>query len=151
MRILITSVCLVVFVGIAGCKSVPASSRPTAAAASASLLSYDEAMQLPVEIGDATQYGGESQLSSQQVADEMNTHLDQMYNECIERELRRGSGLGTVSIDLVICGYDGSVRGATIDKGSRRFQRCMEGLLEEIHFPTFSGVRMGARYQFHID
>ena len=43
--------------------------------------SYEEAMELPIEIGDATDDGGEMQLGASEVARFMDAHLDEMYDE----------------------------------------------------------------------
>lgn len=113
------------------------------------MVSYEEAMARPVEIGDAAVEGGEAQLSGDRVARLMDDHLDEMYDECIEQELRRGNELGTVTIDLAIRGKDGMILGATIDPGRRRFKKCLENYLEDVRFPEFASPRMGARYRFH--
>ena len=88
-------------------------SQPTVGSAQASLISYDEAMQRPVAIGDATKKCREKQLSSNQVVAEIDSHLDQMYRRCVVSESRRGKVPGTVTIDIAILG-DGSVQGATV-------------------------------------
>jgi hypothetical protein len=113
------------------------------------IVSYEEAMARPVEIGDATAEGGEAQLSGDQVARFMDDHLDEMYEECIQKELERGNELGTVTIDLAIRGRDGMVLGATVEPGRRRFRKCLESYLEDVRFPKFASPRMGARYRFH--
>jgi len=113
------------------------------------MVSYEEAMARPVEIGDATAEGGEAQLSGDQIAQFMDDHLDEMYDECIVKELSRDNELGTVTIDLAIRGRDGMVLGATIDPGRRRFKKCLESYLEDVRFPKFASPRMGARYRFH--
>lgn len=113
------------------------------------MTSYERAMARPVEVGDATAEGGEAQLSGEEVATFMDDHLDEMYELCIEKELRRENELGTVTIDLAIRGKDGMVLGTTIDPGRRRFKKCLEDYLEDVRFPTFASPRMGARYRFH--
>lgn len=113
------------------------------------MMSYEEAMARPVEVGDATADGGEAQLSGEEVASFMDDHLDEMYELCIEKEIRRENELGTVTIDLAIRGKDGMVLGTTIDPGRRRFKKCLENYLEDVRFPTFASPRMGARYRFH--
>jgi len=113
------------------------------------LTTYEEAMARPMELGDATANGGEAQLSGEEVASFMDDHLDEMYELCIEKEIRRENELGTVTIDLAIRGKDGMVLGTTIDPGRRRFKKCLEDYLEDVRFPTFASPRMGARYRFH--
>lgn len=113
------------------------------------MMSYEEAMALPVEIGDVTSEGGERPLSASEVARVMDGHLDEMYEECVRRELERDNVLGTVTIDLAIRGVDGMILGATVEPGRRRFKKCLESYLEDVRFPTFASPRMGARYRFH--
>ncbi|MGB9337758.1 MAG: hypothetical protein WCB63_00925 [Polyangiales bacterium] len=115
------------------------------------MMSYEEAMALPVELGDPTAGGGEGQLTADEIARFMDDHLDEMYDECIKKELQRGNELGTVTIDLVIRGKDGMVVGTTIEPGRRRFQNCLEGYLEDVRFPPFASARMGASYRFLTD
>ena len=108
------------------------------------MMSYDEAMALPVELGDASAGGGEGQLTGDEIARFMDDHLDDMYDECIRKELQRGNELGTVTIDLAIRGKDGMVVGTTIDPGRRRFKNCLEDYLEDVRFPPFASARTGA-------
>jgi hypothetical protein len=115
------------------------------------MMSYEDAMALPVEIGDASVDGGEAQLTGKEIARFMDERLDEMYDECIEKELRRGNELRTVTIDLAIRGKDGMVLGTTIEPGRHRFRKCLEDYLEDVRFPTFASARMGARYRFHTD
>lgn len=115
------------------------------------MMSYEDAMALPIELGDANVDGGEAQLSAATITRVMDGHLDSMYRACIEKELRRGNPLGTVTMDLAIRGEDGMVLGATIDPGRRRFRSCLEDYLEDVRFPTFAAARMGTRYRFFTD
>jgi len=132
-----------------GCASgVPSASRQKVGSTQAALISYDEAMQTPVAMGDVTKNCPEKQLSSEQVVAEMDRHLDTMYTRCVVSEYKRGGRLDTVTIDIAILG-DGSVQGATVAPGSKRFGRCIINLVEGVQFPKFSAPRMGARYQFH--
>lgn len=131
-----------------GCAGSGASEVPTVRSTQAALISYDEAMQQPVEVGDATDECPEQQLSDTQVVAEMDRHLDAMYRQCVVSEYQRGGKLDTVTIDIAILG-DGSVQGATVSPGSKRFRTCIAGVVEDVRFPEFPAPRMGARYQFH--
>jgi hypothetical protein len=122
--------------------------QPTIAGTQAALISYDEAMQEPVAIGDATKNCPERQLSGDQVVAEMDARLDEMYRECVIREARRGKVPNTVTIDIAIL-RDGSVQGATVSPGTLRFRSCIGDIVETVRFPKFTAPRMGARYQFH--
>jgi len=134
---------------LAGCNGGGQSaSQPTVGSTQATLISYDEAMQRPVAIGDATKKCRERQLSGDQVVAELDRHLDEMYHQCVVSESRRGNVPSTVTIDIAILG-DGSVQGATVSPGSKRLQGCIGNIVEKISFPKFAAPRMGARYQFH--
>ena len=113
------------------------------------MMSYEEAMAAPIDLGDVTSDGGEAQLTGEEVARVMDAHLDEMYEACIRKELERDNELGTVTVDLAIRGSDGMVLGATVEPGRRRFKKCIVGYLEEVRFPGFASARMGARYRFH--
>ena len=133
---------------LGGCGGSAVSDEPTVRSTQAALISYDEAMQRPVEVGDATDACPERQLTDSQVVEEMDRHLDEMFERCVVSEYQRGGRLDTVTIDIAILG-DGSVQGATVSPGSPRFQSCIVGVVEDVKFPEFSAPRMGARYQFH--
>jgi hypothetical protein len=122
--------------------------QPTVSSTQAALISYDEAMQKPVAIGDVTEKCREKQLRGEQVTAELDRHLETMYRQCVVSEARRGKVPSTVTIDIAILG-DGSVQGATVSPGSKRFRGCIGDIVETIRFPKFAAPRMGARYQFH--
>lgn len=134
--------------GALGCSGGQSAGQPTVAGTQASLISYDEAMQKPVVMGDVTKKCREKQLRDDQVVAELDAHLDEMYRECVLSEARRTKVPSTVTIDVAILG-DGSVQGATVSPGTQRFRRCIGGIVEKIRFPKFAAPRMGARYQFH--
>jgi serine/threonine protein kinase len=111
--------------------------------------SYDEAMSRAVEIGDASQGGGEGRLTGAQVASVMNRNLNRFYSKCVIPEVKSGTQLGNVKVDLAIAG-NGSVLGATVRGGGAGFQTCMGQQIASVRFPTFGAPRMGARYNFDV-
>jgi hypothetical protein len=111
--------------------------------------SYDDAMSRAVEIGDASQGGGEDRLTGAQVARVMNHNLNRFYRKCVIPELKGGAQLGNVKVDLAIAG-NGSVLGATVRGGGPGFQTCMGQQMASVRFPTFGAPRMGARYNFDV-
>jgi serine/threonine protein kinase len=112
--------------------------------------SYDDAMSQAVEIGDASQGGGEGRLTGAQVAGVMNGNLNRFYNKCVLPEVKSGGKPGNVKVDLAIAGT-GSVMGATVHSGSASFQGCMGQQIKSVRFPTFGAPRMGARYSFTVN
>lgn len=111
--------------------------------------SYEDAMNEVVDIGDATGSGGEARLSPAQVAGVMNGHIDSFFG-CVSAELRGGRSLGRVRIDMAI-GGSGAVMGSSVRAGSPEFQRCVQGRVAAIRFPSFSAPRMGASFSFSAD
>ena len=100
-----------------------------------------------VDIGDATRGGGgEGRLSPAQVQGVMNGQINSMFG-CVSNELRSGRSLGRVRIDIAIAG-SGQVQGSSVRAGSPEFQRCIQGRVGGIRFPSFGAPRMGASYSF---
>lgn len=112
--------------------------------------SYSEAMSQAMEIGDASQGGGEGRLTGNQVASVMNRNLNRFYNRCVMPEVKSGGKPGAVKVDLAIAG-SGSVMGATVHGGSPSFQGCMGQQIKTVRFPSFGAPRMGARYTFTVN
>ena len=121
-----------------------------AAKRSGGFFSYNEAMSQAMEIGDASQGGGEGRLTGNQVASVMNRNLNRFYGKCVVPEVKSGGKPGNVKVDLAIAG-SGSVMGATVHGGSAGFQGCMGQQIKSVRFPTFGAPRMGARYSFSVN
>ncbi len=112
-------------------------------------LSYEDAMNEAVNLGDATMGGSERQLTSADVAGVMNRNINRLFS-CVGQELRGGGSLHQVQIDLAILG-SGRVQGASVRQGSPAFKQCIAGRVRGIQFPSFPAPRMGARYSFSVD
>jgi len=112
-------------------------------------LTYEDAMNEAVNLGDATMGGSERQLTSADVAGVMNRNINRMFS-CVGAELRRGGNVSRVQIDLAILG-SGAVQGASVRQGSPQFKQCIAGRVRGIRFPSFPAPRMGARYSFAVD
>jgi hypothetical protein len=113
-------------------------------------LSYEDAMNQAVEMGNLNQAGGERRLSPGEVAGVMNRHVNRIYAACVVPAARSGEHLGEVTIDLAIAG-SGQVLGASARPGSGSFQSCISRAVGSVRFPTFPAPRMGARYKFSVD
>ena len=116
-------------------------------------MTYEEAMNQAVNLGDVSGGGGggggERQLTPNDVAGVMNRNLNGLFS-CVSAELRSGGALSTVQIDLAIAG-SGQVLGASSRQGSGTFKTCIGSRARGIRFPTFPAPRMGARYSFSVD
>lgn len=105
-------------------------------------LSYEEAMNQIADLGSAAGGGSERRLTPQQVAGVMNANINRLV-PC----LSRGSGGGSVRIDMAILG-SGQVQGASVRNGTPAFQQCVASRVRQIRFPSFPAPRMGASYTF---
>lgn len=112
------------------------------------LASYVEAMLEPAELGDLTNDEGQQHLSSTKVSDVMNKHVNDIFQGCVLREIKK-TRMSRISIQMVISGK-GKITGATTKPGSKPFQICVARKLIAINFPKFSAPRMGAEYTFSI-
>lgn len=113
------------------------------------LPSYAEAMLKPADLGDLTNEGDEEHLRADTIADVMNSHVNDIFNGCVLREMK-STKLNRIAIQMVISGK-GKVAGATTKPGSKPFQRCVARKLIAVRFPKFSAPRMGAEYAFRIE
>ena len=113
------------------------------------LPSYVEAMLEPAELGDLTNDEGQQHLSSTKVSDIMNRHVNDIFQGCVLREIKK-TRMSRISIQMVISGK-GEITGATTKPGSKPFQICVNRKLIAINFPKFSAPRMGAEYTFSFE
>lgn len=113
------------------------------------LPSYVQAMLEPAELGDLSNDEGQAHLSSAAVSEIMNRHVNEIFQGCVLRELKK-TRMSRVSIQMVISGK-GEVTGATTKPGSKAFQGCVAKKLIAINFPKFAAPRMGAEYKFSFE
>jgi hypothetical protein len=121
----------------------------TAMRAKGQLPSYVEAMLEPAELGDLSNDEGQQLLSSTEVSNIMNQHVNDIFQGCVLREIKN-TRMSRISIQMVISGK-GEITGATTKPGSKTFQHCVNRKLIAINFPKFSAPRMGAEYTFSIE
>ncbi|QQR89722.1 MAG: hypothetical protein IPJ88_16290 [Myxococcales bacterium] len=112
-------------------------------------LSYEDAMNQAVDLGDVSGGNDIATLSSEQIASVMNRSMRSLSN-CVGAELRSASRPGAVRIDLAIEG-SGRVLGASVHAGSASFKSCVVAQVRKVKFPSFSSPRMGATFTFRVD
>src|SRR5690606_16596922 len=93
-------------------------------------LSYEDAMNEVVDLGNVQQGGSMSRLTPQQVAGVMNQNINRLI-PCVARE----PGVGTVRIEMAIAG-SGQVLGASVRNGSPAFQSCISSRVRAVRFPS---------------
>lgn len=106
--------------------------------------SYEQAMNVAIDMGSAKQAGGERQLTPQQVAGVMDRKLNALWG-CV-----RGGVKGKITIDMAIAG-GGNVLGATVKGGDGAFKSCILGKVRRLRFPGVPAPRTPARYSFVVD
>ena len=112
-------------------------------------MSYEEAMNQVVELGDANSEASMRRLTPDQVAGVMNRQIN-TFVPCIRSEQSGAGNAGTVRIDMAILG-NGRVQGASVRSGSPAFRRCVLSRVRRIRFPSFPAPRMGASYSFNAN
>lgn len=105
-------------------------------------LTYEDAMNQAVELGNVEQGGGEQTLNAAQVAGTMNGNV-RRFARCIGIE----GASHNVSMSLAIAG-SGQIVGVSVSSGSPAFQQCVASTARGIRMPPFSAPRMGASYNF---
>lgn len=111
-------------------------------AAGGGALSYEDAMNQAVDLGNVEQGGGEQTLTAAQVAGTMNGNV-RRFARCIGID----PSVRSVSMNLAIAG-NGSIIGASVSSGSPAFKQCVASTARGIRMPPFSAPRMGASYSF---
>jgi serine/threonine protein kinase len=111
-------------------------------------LSYEDAMNQAVNLGDVSSGGAMTQLSRDDIKATMDRQLAS-FQGCVNQETARGGALGRVSMNMAIMG-DGSVQGVSVSAGSDAFKQCIAGRVRSVRFPSFSAPRMGATYAFDL-
>jgi serine/threonine-protein kinase len=105
-------------------------------------LSYEDAMNQAVDLGNVEQGGGEQTLTAAQVAGTMNGNV-RRFARCIGVD----PSVRSVSMSLAIAG-SGSIVGVSVSSGSPAFKQCVASTARGIRMPPFSAPRMGASYSF---
>ncbi|MBI2895422.1 MAG: serine/threonine protein kinase [Deltaproteobacteria bacterium] len=105
-------------------------------------LSYEDAMNQAVDLGDVERGGGEQTLSAAQVAGTMNGNI-RRFARCIGID----PSVRSVSMSLAIAG-SGQIVGASVNQGSPAFRQCVASAARSIRMSPFSAPRMGASYNF---
>jgi len=118
----------------------PGGARP--AAGGGGSLSYEDAMNQAVDLGNVEQGGGEQTLTAAQVAGTMNGNV-RRFARCIGID----PTVRSVNMSLAIAG-NGSIVGVSVSSGSPAFKQCVASTARGIRMPPFSAPRMGASYSF---
>lgn len=102
---------------------------------------YDDSINL----GDATEGGGDETLSQEQVQQVMSAHIS-LLSGCLLEERRRNPDTKGVSFDFIIKG-SGQVAGVKANGSTETpLAACIYGKLQSVQFPKFNGAKTHASF-----
>jgi hypothetical protein len=106
-------------------------------------MSYEEAMNVAVELGNLQDHGGQQQLTQEVIASVMDRNV-RRFLPCVV-----GGSVKKVSMDLVI-GGDGRVIGVSVAQGDAKLKQCVSSKIRGIKFPESSAPRTAASWYFEL-
>ncbi len=106
-------------------------------------MSYDEAMNVAVELGSLKNKGGQKQLTPQTISRIMDRNV-RRFLPCVA-----GGSVKKVSMDLVI-GGNGKVIGVSVAQGDSKLKRCVSSKIRQIKFPESPAPRTPASWYFEL-
>jgi hypothetical protein len=104
----------------------------------------------PTRLGDASQEGGEEQLSPEQIQSAMNSSKGKALAFCIAEERRRNPMLHEIALEFILHGT-GQVTAVRVNgqKGTP-LASCMFQKMRAITFPKYNGPKMAAGFNWNI-
>lgn len=106
-------------------------------------MSYDEAMNMGVDLGNLKNSGGQQQLTANDIAGIMNRNV-RKFLPCVA-----GQSVKRVDMDIAI-GGDGRVIGVSVKQGGGSMQSCVSSKIRSIKFPASGSPRTAASWYFEL-
>jgi hypothetical protein len=106
-------------------------------------LSYEEAMNMGVNLGGLDRSGGERQLTPAQITRIMDKNV-RRFLPCMG-----GQPVKRVDMDLAIAG-NGKLIGVSVKQGDSKLRKCVASKVRSIKFPSSSAPRTAASWYFEI-
>ncbi|MCU0662215.1 MAG: protein kinase [Myxococcota bacterium] len=106
-------------------------------------MSYEEAMNMGVDLGDAKSGGGQAQLTAGVIASIMDQNV-RKFLPCMA-----GQSVKRVDLEIAI-GGDGRVVGVSVRQGDGALQSCVSSKVRSIKFPGSSAPRTAATWYFEL-
>jgi hypothetical protein len=106
-------------------------------------MSYEEAMNMGVEIGSLGTSGGQKQLTPEVITSIMDKNV-RRFLPCMA-----GQTIKKVEMNIAISG-DGRVMGVSVAQGGPGLQKCVASKVRSIKFPTSPAPRTAASWYFEI-
>jgi serine/threonine protein kinase len=106
-------------------------------------MSYEDAMNMAVDLGGLANTAGQAQLTPQAITSIMDRNV-RRFLPCMA-----GQSVKRVEMDIAIAG-DGRVMGVSIKQGDAKLQKCVSSKVNSIRFPTSPAPRTAASWYFEI-
>jgi hypothetical protein len=106
-------------------------------------MSYEEAMNMGVDLGNAKNSGGQTQLTAAGIASIMDRNV-RKFLPCMA-----GQSVKRVDMDLAI-GGDGRVVGVSVKQGDSSLKSCVMSKVRSIKFPPTAAPRTAASWYFEL-
>jgi hypothetical protein len=102
-----------------------------------------------MELGDASQGGGDETLSPDQIQKVMRQNFGSL-TPCVLEEKRRDAALKEVQIEFLVKGTGKVAAVRTNGQRSGPLADCMVGKMKAIQFPTFNGSQTRAGFSMSL-
>jgi serine/threonine-protein kinase len=106
-------------------------------------MTYEEAMNMGVDIGSVGSSGGQQQLTPQDITNIMDRNV-RRFLPCMA-----GQSVKKVEMNIAIAG-DGRVIGVSVSQGDDRLKKCVQSVVRSVKFPQSSSPRTAASWYFEI-
>jgi hypothetical protein len=106
-------------------------------------MSYEDAMNMAMDLGSATGGGGQKQLTA--------ADIENIMNKNVRRFLPCMAGQTTKRVDMNIAvAGDGRVIGVSVQQGSPELKKCVTSKVKSIRFPQSQAPRTATSWYFEI-
>lgn len=106
-------------------------------------MSYEEAMNMGVNLGAVNDNSGQQQLKPQDITRIMDRNV-RRFLPCVA-----GQSVKRVSMDIAIAG-DGRIIGVSVNEGDSKLKKCVASKVRSINFPRSSAPRTAASWFFEL-
>lgn len=106
-------------------------------------MSYEDAMNMGVNLGSLANGGGQQQLTPQDITNIMDRNV-RRFLPCMA-----GQSVKKVEMNIAITG-DGRVMGVSVSQGDDKLKRCVQSVVRGIKFPQSASPRTAASWYFEL-
>ena len=106
-------------------------------------MSYEDAMNMGVNLGSVSNNGGQQQLTPQDITNIMDRNV-RKFLPCMA-----GQTVKKVEMNIAIAG-DGRVMGVSVMQGDDKLKKCVQSVVRRIKFPQSANPRTAASWYFEL-